>query len=162
MSPTLSKEEKIRALLIKQIELEKEEIADIILSSDNNNLEFLYNSWVKRQTSGKINLSDLLKSETKKYEKDKNFKALKIKVNYDFDKFDYQGYIVTDPKPELTMSFMLCLFTGYNDQYGRPDYKHISSSDYGDSIENSIKQLEMAYNAYYNPISADTDIEVTA
>lgn len=158
MLPTLSKQEKIRALLIKQIEAEKEEIADLILQNDNDNLEFLYNAWVKRQRSGKINLSDLIKSERKKYEQDENFKEISVRVDYDFPKFNYNGDLNTEVR--LRIKLELYLYIEENDKYGR-DYTVLTSSDYGDTIDNSIKQLEMAYNAHYNPITSDTDIEIT-
>lgn len=158
--PTITKREKIKQMLEKSIISESSDIADMILDSKEENIENIYNAWVKRIKPSKLNLTETLLRIVKEYESDKDFDSLDLTVELSYDKYDYDQKLNAEPIQDVQVKFSLRLLTEEIDKYGKRERKYISSDNYPHNLESSEMGLKIRYNDYKNPINAN-DTEIT-
>ena len=154
----LSKKELLKAMLVKKIDQDKEEIAEFLLTNNNDNIEHLYNLWLKKLKRPKINLTQEVKELIKEYEKAPNFYGLNVEINYHFNTENYER----KPIKELSIDFKLTLYllNGKENEYGRPEYDIIRTDGYHDDLDTAKKKLKAEYEKYLNP-EKNKDIEIT-
>ena len=154
----LSKKELLKTMLMKKIEQDKEQIADFLLNSNEDNIEHLYSLWIKKLKRPKINLSQEVKEVIEQYKKDPNFMGLNTEINYRYNKLDYNGEEIN--QTSIDIKFSLYLLNGNTDKYGHPQYNTIRTDGYNDDLETAKKKLKAEYEKYLNP-NKNKDIEVT-